>query len=245
MWSRIGTTAALTAFSALALGADSTSDSRKWVLFYDFYGDAQWSRLTGLGTAQLLRGGYRSGDQEVFLFLRNEYYDSSGSDQPFSFASRGTSLSVGARQWLPGRKWFVQGTVGRYIAGANRDKNDIRIGVAGFDEWRHKNNITDMYAEAFWVDVADDALGYLRVRSGPVLSSTPTSRLWAYGVGHLYATANGKNGTENRVEAGIGLGQLLDNRAWIIGELRVGYIYRGNADKRTYFNPVILIAVSF
>jgi hypothetical protein len=229
---------------AVALvAAISSAALAQWKPFYDGYADVTWSRLTGSSTFLHLRGGFEKGQHQVFAFGRNETYDTRGTDLPFQYSARGTTVGVGYRYWLPGRQWFLSVTEGIGLDEANRKRNDFRVGGAGFTEWwKNEMCVTDLYAEIFYVGRAEDVFASARVRPGKVLRRFEGGRLWAYGVGQGYISGKGTSGTENRVEAGMGLGYIFKNRFTLNAEIRRGYSFRGTISERGYWNPVIFLA---
>lgn len=213
--------------------------------YHDGYYDVFYSDLTGLSSLQVLRGGYQIGSHDFHAFVRNESFDTRGTNLPFQYAARGAVAGVGYRHWLLDRKAFGLVTLGTGIAGDNVRRSDFRAGFAGFEEFRNADNprqITDLYADLFYVGRAEDTFLNVRVRPGYVLQQRPDGRVWAYGVGQLYASGRGISGTENRVELGGGVGVIFGGRFTVNAELRYGYSFRGAITDRHYFNPVIFVA---
>ena len=64
-------------------------------------------------------------------------------------------------------------------------------------------------------------------------------------MGQLWASGTGSNGTENRVEAGIGAGYTYAGMFSVNLELRGGDAFRGTITHRTYFNPTVVISGGF
>ena len=220
-------------------------NTHKFKLFYDVYGDATWSKLTGSANYQQVRYGLRQDDLDLYVYGRNESFDTSGSNLPVQFSGRGSEVGVGARYWFMNRKLFVMATAGKSISGANKDNSVYRVGIVGYDEISNGRFFTDMYGEYVYVNLADDAFLNLRVRPGIVLNKTKDGRLWAYGLGQLWMSGKGNNGTENRIETGLGLGYVFGGMATVNFELRVGYSFRGTITDKTYFNPALVFAIGF
>lgn len=214
-------------------------------LFYEVYADAVSQRLTGFSTLQQLRAGYRYGQVDVHALLRNEQFDTKGTNLPFQFAGRGTSLGVGVRYWFSGNKAWATASFARGIAGFVKGKNDIRLGGAGYDAWQSDKYFTDVYGDLFYVDLAKDTYGTLRFRPGYILSKDGNNMLWAYGIAHGFASGKGANGVENRIETGVGLGYRLGGNITLNAEYRLGYVYRGAINQKRYTNPIIFIAGFF
>ncbi|CAN5389175.1 hypothetical protein BH11ARM1_BH11ARM1_07370 [soil metagenome] len=230
-------------FGVLAISAGALCQTKT---FYDGYADVVYSKLTGTSTYQFIRGGIKQGQHEYFGFVRNEAYDTHGTDLPFQYSSRGVTAGLGYRYWLPGNQWFLTVMDGVGVGGDNQKANDFRVGAAGFTEWwKGDKQVTDLYAELFYVGRAEDTLLSARLRPGVVLNKYPDGRLWAYGIGQVWASAHGRNGTENRVEAGVGLGYIFGKNYTLNGELKAGYAYRGAITNKSYFNPTVYLAGNF
>ncbi|MHB9134712.1 MAG: hypothetical protein ACYDBB_26875 [Armatimonadota bacterium] len=210
--------------------------------FSDLYADTSWNDLTGFSTYVNARTGVRNGHNDYFVYLRNETYDTRGTDLPFREQSAGTSVGVGYRYWFPGERIFGTVTAGVTVAGSHSGEADLRAGFAGYDAWERGKHYSDLYGEVFWVERADDVLMTVRARPGITLRRDANGRLWTYGVGQGWASAGGDAGTENRVEAGVGLGYISDHGWSASAELRAGYAYRGEITDRTYLNPTITLA---
>lgn len=219
------------------------SDSK---YFYELYADAVWSRLTGKSTTQLLRAGYKFGfNQDIHFYFRNEQQDTTGTDLAYQYNLRGTYAGVGYRLWFPGNKAYFTTSWSVGISGVNQKQNDIRAGVAGYDEWSSEKFVTDVYGDCFYVDLAKDTYASLRFRPGRILSRDQNGRLWAYGILQGYASGKGVNGTENRIETGLGLGYLVGGKVTFNAEMRYGYSFRGTITDQRYWNPTFLIAGFF
>lgn len=210
--------------------------------YHDFYADAVWNDLTGFSTMQSARAGLRAGANDYYLYLKNEYYDTTGTDLPFQESAEGTGVGVGYRYWFPGNHLFATVSGGVNVAGKHEGEGELRAGLAGYNAWEAGKHYTDLYGELFWVERAEDTLLNIRYRPGITLKRDDDGRLWTYGVGQLWASGSGDYGTENRAEAGIGLGYISDHGWSASVELREGYSYRGNIDDKAYFNPTIVLA---
>ncbi len=246
--------ALLAAFSACALAQNTQAPAQSTEimkpketgkLFYEVYADAVSQKLTGFSMLQQIRAGYRYGQFDVHALLRNEQFDTKGTNLPFQFAARGTTLGVGVRWWFPGNKAWATASYGRGISGFAQGKNDLRIGGAGYDSWQSDKYFTDVYADLFYVDLAKDSYGTLRFRPGYILSKASNNMLWAYGIAHGWASGKGKNGVENRIETGVGVGYRIGGNLTLNAEYRLGMVYRGAINQRSYTNPMIFIAGFF
>ncbi len=213
--------------------------------YLELYGDALSQRLSGKSSSLQLRAGMRKGDMDFHIYFRNESYDTTGTNLPFQFAARGAYAGVGVRQWFPGNKAFAIVSYGVGISGANQNKGDLRAGVAGYDEWGNKKWNTDVYADVFYVQLAQDVYGSVRFRPGYILQRDANGKFWAYSIFQGWATGKGTNGVENRVETGAGLGYVFQGHVSLNAELRYGYSYRGTINQRSYFNPVIMLSGFF
>lgn len=246
----------LAALSAVALAGISSAQGvqapvivedkpRESKTFIELYADAISQRLSGKSTSQVLRAGYKFGNQDFHIYARNETYDTTGTNLPFQYAARGTYAGLGYRIFFPGEKAYFTTSWAVGLSGANEKKNDIRAGIAGFDEWSSEKWVTDVYGDAFYVDLSKDYFASLRFRPGYILSKDQNGRLWGYGLFQGYASGKGTNGTENRVESGFGLGYLLQGHVSFNAELRYGYSFRGTIVDKSYFNPTISISGFF
>jgi hypothetical protein len=215
-------------------------------LYLSTYTEAVYSGLTGSSAALQARYGMRAAQHDYHLFLKSDWSDTNGTNLPFQYSIRGTSVGAGYRYWLPGNRAFVSATLGAVVDGRNDGKLDARLLAAGFWEWRDGAHITDLYGEVSFVDLADDSFFNARVREGYVIREVPgKSRLWWYGIGQLYSSVSGRNGTENRVEAGGGIGYLMGGRATVNLELRHGYSFSGTINDQSYWNPMVIAAGTF
>lgn len=224
---------------------------RSYQPFFEGYFDAGASDLIGLFSTQVLRYGIRSGQHDVHAFFRNETLDTTGTDLPFRAIVQGTSVGAAYRYWFPDNKIYATFQYGRIFSGTNEDKDDIRVGLAGYTGNRSEKWFSDVYGDFFYIDLAKDTFMSARVRNGLVLNSRRDSTLTGYVVGQAFASGKGQNGTENRVEAGFGVGytflNVLSPRGAISAnlELRAGYAFRGTINDRTYLNPQFIISGGF
>ncbi|MHB9024719.1 MAG: hypothetical protein ACYC7E_11190 [Armatimonadota bacterium] len=213
--------------------------------YTSYYGEVVWSDLTGASSSHLLRVGLRDGPSDYHLFVRNDWFDTTGTDLPFQYSVRGTTVGIGYRYWFPGDYLYATVMVGSVVEGDFEGETDVRAGFAGYREWLHGTRVSDLYGDLTWYSRAEDVFLNLRYRPGVILNQTDDGRLWAYGVGQVWASGEGNSGTDNRVEAGIGLGYLYKGKVTINAELRAGYSYRGAISDRTFVNPVVFIAGGF
>jgi len=215
-------------------------------MVFGVYSEAVYNRLTGTSTAIIGRYGYRYGQHEIHGFFRNETFDSRWPPPPALCASRGGVAGVGYRYYFgPQDKAFFTASAGAGILGENVGKPDYRIGLVFGDFWEKGKAVGDLYAEAFWVSRADDALATVRVRPGTILHRDENGRLWAYGVGQMWASQKRKSGTENRVEVGAGLGYVYKGMLSFNLEFRGGYQFAGEPSSRAYTTPWITISGGF
>lgn len=213
--------------------------------FSDLYTDAVWSNLTGASTFQSARVGARSGQNEYYLSAKNEWYDTRGTRLSYQASAQGATVGVGYRRWLLGRELFAAVSAGTGVVGANAGRSDARVGLAGYTQWELGQRFTDLYGELFWVERADDAFLSLRLRPGMVLHRDRQGRLWLYAVGQCWASGTGESGTDNRVEAGSGLGYVYQGKVSLNIEARGGRAYRGQITERSYWNPMLIVAANF
>ncbi len=213
--------------------------------FEEFYGDVVWSKLTGFSGYDSYKSGIRDKQVDYFLNIKNEWSDTHGTDLPYQYQIQGFSAGVGGRYWFPGNKFFGTVSVGEGVSGKNTGRFDFRTGFAGYNAWQQQQRFTDLYGELFWVGLAGDSYLNLRFRPGKIVHQDETGRLWLYGVGQLWASGTGSNGTENRVEAGIGAGYTYAGMFSVNLELRGGDAFRGTITHRTYFNPTVVISGGF
>jgi hypothetical protein len=213
--------------------------------FQEGYADAVWSNLTGFSSYQRYTTGVRRGSTDYYLSLKNEWYSTKGTNLPFQYSARGTDVGVGLRYWFPGRYLSGAVSLAHGVAGANEGQSDFRAGLVGYRQWEHQRRVNEVYGELTWVERADDLFLSVRARPGLVLNQTASGRLWAYGVGQVWASGQGENGTENRVEAGVGLGYLYRGQYTANLELRAGHSFSGTITERDYFNPMVIVAGNF
>jgi hypothetical protein len=219
---------------------DKTSKS-----YLELYGDAISQRLSGQSSSIQVRSGMRQGDLDYHIYVKNEAYNTRGSNLPFQYAARGTSAGVGVRQWFPGNKAFALASYGIGLSGANQRKGDLRVGMAGYDEWSSEKWDTDVYSDVFYVQLAQDVYGSIRFRPGYILNRTAEGKLWGYSIFQAWMTGKGTNGVENRAETGLGLGYVFSGKVSVNAELRYGYSFRGSITNRSYFNPLIMVSGFF
>jgi len=213
--------------------------------YSEAYADAVWSDLTGLSSSQSVQVGTKNGKTNLYLSLRNEWYDTTGTDLPFQYQARGTSIGAGIGRRVLNDRIVMSLSVGKVIDGPDPGKVDVRAGVSGYDSWEQDKCFTDLYGELTWVSRADDAFLYARYRPGVTLKRDEDGRLWAYGVGALWASGEGDIGTENRVEAGVGIGYIYHDHLTANIDLRAGHSFSGAISDRNYFNPMIILAGNF
>ncbi len=211
--------------------------------FQDLYADVVWENLTGLSSFQNYRLGWRDGAWEYYGFIKNEWANTHGTALPQD-ESRGLTPGVGIRYWCPGHKMFLTTSYGECVLGSNVGREDFRVGAAGYDAWTHQRRFTDLYGELFWVQYAQDAFLNLRLRPGLILRQRKNEQLWVYGVGQLWASGTGDNGTENRAEIGVGVGCIAWNRVSANFDFRVGDAFSGTIPHRHYINPMFVIATN-
>ena len=212
---------------------------------HSLYVDGVWSNLTGLSSSQTLRTGQRQGALEYHLYVTNEWYSTRGTDLPFQYEARGATVGVGARYWLPGNRVFLGASVGEVLTGANEGQTAARVGLAGYQEWQRDQRLTTLYGDLTCVRLADDTFLNVIGRHGRILRQDATGRWWIYGVGQLYASGQGANGTENRGELGLGVGTLYRGHLAAFLEARGGYSFRGAISERAYWNPTLIVAGSY
>jgi hypothetical protein len=217
----------------------------QWKTFSDGYGDVFYSRLTGMSTLQTLRGGVRNGQSDLHAFVRNETFDTRGTDLPFQYQAKGAIVGIGYRYWLPGNQFYFTASTGKFLDGANKGVTDTRAGFAGYTEWVKGRKVTDLYTDLFYVDRVQDTFFSARLREGIALKQNADGRVWFYSVQQLYASGKGSSGTENRVEAGAGCGLTFGGHFTLNAEARYGYSFRGVITNNRYFNPVVFLAGSF
>ncbi|MGV3614946.1 MAG: hypothetical protein ACO1SV_06385 [Fimbriimonas sp.] len=228
--------------AATATGAGGPKPYRT---FFEGYFDAGVSDLIGTFSTQVLRYGVRSGQHDVHAFVRNETLDTTGTDLPFRAIVQGTSLGAAYRYWFPGNKLFATAQYGRIVAGNNKGKDDVRVGLAGFTNSSSEKFFNDLYGDFFYIDIAKDTFLSARIRSGYIIDRPRDGVLTAYAVGQGFASGKGLSGTENRVEAGVGLGYVYKGMFSANLELRAGYAFRGTINERTYINPQFIISGGF
>jgi hypothetical protein len=218
---------------------------KKYRTFFEGYFDAGASDLIGLFSTQVLRYGIRSGQHDVHAFVRNETLDTTGTDLPFRAIVQGTSVGAAYRYWFPENKIFATIQYGRIIGGDNRNRDDVRVGLAGFTGSQSEKWFNDIYADFFYIELAKDTFLSARHRNGLILNRSQDGVLTTYLVGQVFASGKGQNGTENRLEGGFGIGYTYRNLISANLELRAGYAYRGTINERSYLNPQFVISGGF
>ena len=212
------------------------------VPFRDIYADAAWSDLTGLSSSQHFTWGSRDGDFATFVSLKNEWFDTRGTDLPFQYSARGSRVGVGGRYWFAENKMHASASTSYVFAGFNEGKMDNRVAVVGYDQWEQGKRYSDLYGDLAWVDLADDVFLNVRLRKGTILARDEQKRIWVYGLGQVYASGSGDNGTENRLETGIGVGYIWRGQISANLDLRVGHSFQGDISDKDYFNPMLVIS---
>lgn len=208
------------------------------------YLEGVYNKLTGTSSAVIVRYGTRNGPHEVHAFVRNETFDTNGSDLPFAYSSRGGVAGVGYRYYLPGDKVFLTASAAAAVSDQVLTP-DYRAGIVAGDYWEKGSFVGDLYAEAFWVSRADDVYGTVRLRPGTILSRDRNGRLWGYAVLQGWASARQRSGTENKVEAGVGAGYVYKGEWSLNAEYRVGYSFAGAITNKRYTNPWVTLSRSF
>ncbi|MCX7705224.1 MAG: hypothetical protein N2115_03060, partial [bacterium] len=198
--------------------------------FYKFYADAMKANLTGLSTYGNVKFGYHfNNNMEAYGYLTYEWADTTGTNLPFQYRYEGLTagLEISYGFFYEDRLKAIIG-YGFGLTGDVMDRNDFRIGIIGNTFFDKEAFYSDIYGELIWSTRADDIFLNLRYRPGRKLIQTENTRLWIYGVAQLYASGKGENGTENRIEAGPGIGYLfLGGKASTNLEVRFGHSFRG------------------
>lgn len=232
-------------------GGAGSPNKIKWI--HENYFDAGAQDLIGTFTTLVLRYGVGYGQHDLYVYGRNETLDTRGTNLPFQSIVAGTSVGAAYRYRLPGNKAFFTVSDGQYIAGANKGKSDFRAGFATFLPWQNAPTLqqatlfSDLYADAFYIDIEKDVFLTARYRNGLVLRNTKFGVLTGYGVLQALADGKGDIGTTNRVEGGFGVGLLYPHYPSSVSlniEMRAGYAYRGQINRRQYLNPSIVLSGS-
>lgn len=216
-----------------------------WKPFFQGYFDAGASDLIGYFSTQVIRYGLRSGQHDVHAYLRNETLDTTGTNLPFRSIVQGTSVGAAYRYWFPGNLMFATVSYGRIVSGTNKNKDDVRVGLAGYVNSMSDTHFSDVYADFFYIDLAEDTFLSARYRNGLVLNRRKDGVLTGYAVGQFFNSGKGISGTENRIEAGFGVGYTYRNLVSANLELRAGYAYRGVINDRSYLNPQFVLSGGF
>jgi len=135
--------------------------------------------------------------------------------------------------------------MGYGIGGYNVDKPDFRYGLIGYTSWAHDRWFSDFYGELFYIALAADTFLDFRIRSGQIFKRDKRGYWWHYVVGQFWVSGQTESGTENRAEAGLGVGYVFQQSISLNMELRGGYAFRSGIDDggdRLYFNPTIILS---
>ncbi|AIE85135.1 hypothetical protein OP10G_1767 [Fimbriimonas ginsengisoli Gsoil 348] len=228
-------------------GGNAGDHKLKWT--HDVYFDAGAQDLIGTFTTQILRYGVRYEQHELLVYARNETLDTRGTNLPFQSIISGFSMGAAYRYWFPGNRMFATVSEGQYLSGPNKGRSDFRVGAAGYWDWRTsgkpQDTFTDIYADAFYIDIAKDLFVTGRLRSGLVLTRNSSGYGVGYGVTQFFASGKGLNGSENRIEGGFGVGYVYENKVSLNLEMRAGYAFRGLINNRAYLNPMIVLSGGF
>ena len=214
--------------------------------FATYYFEAVANRLVGTSASHSFTTDIKSENVDYYIFTKYEWSDTNGKNLPFSYILDGNSLGAGVRFWVLDHTAFIGTSYSKILSGKNKDENDLRIGGALYQSWEKDKNFDDLYAEVFYVKRANDTLGSYRWRDGTIILKSSDGKLWTYYLTQIWASVEGKNAAENRFETGAGIGYTFSkNRMSLNLDMRGGYIFSGNANKKLYFNPQILLAGSF
>jgi len=212
------------------------------------YFDAGYERLLGTFATQILRFGARYGQDDLHAYVRNETLDTVGTGLPYPQSVTGTSVGLEARHWFPGNQMYASASLGQGISGPNEGKADARYGLAGYTNWTHDRWFGDFYGELFYIALATDTFLDGRLRAGRIWKRFKKDYVWGYVVGQFWVSGQTESGTENRMEAGLGVGYSWHEGISLNIELRGGYAFRSGIDDggdRLYFNPTIILAGGF
>lgn len=213
--------------------------------YTEFYGDFVSDDFIGVSTLQDLKAGVKNSSLDYYVFVRNEYYNAHGTAVPYGYSLRGFRLGAGARHWFPGDKMFGGVSAARIVSGSDSGKTDFRAGLAGYDELRCENRLTEIYGEVFYVSLAEDCVATVRVRNGKTGPDGNRQQPWLYVVGQVWKSATGENSAENRIELGMGTAIKLEDWGSVNLELRGGYAFSGSVTERAYINPVFIVSGGF
>lgn len=225
-----------------AAGGGGGDKKLKWV--HETYFDAGAQDLIGTFTTQIIRYGVRYEQHEIHVYGRNETLDTRGTNLPYQSIVAGTSAGLAYRYWLPDNHVFATVSYGHFFSGNNKGKDDFRVGLAGYYDWKSEKSFTDIYGDFFYIDLQKDTYATARIRSGLILHNLSSGPITGYGVLQAFADGKGDSGTTNRVEGGFGIGYLYQKKVSLNIELRAGYAYRGIINNRTYLNPMIVVSGS-
>ena len=224
---------------------DSTGKPTKLRWIKEGYFDAGYEKLIGVFSTQILRYGIRYGQDDLHVYVRNETLDTRGTGLPYPQAVQGSSVGLEYRHWFPGNQMFACISIGDGVGGLNQGKTDVRYGLVGYTNWVHNSWFSDFYGELFYIALAGDTFLDARLRSGRIWHKDKQGYVWGYVVGQFWASGQDETGTENRMEAGLGIGYVFKNAISLNFELRGGYSYRGETNEKTYFNPTIILSGGF
>lgn len=231
-----------------------TGTNHKIKFVKEVYFDAGDQDFIGSFTTFVARAGLRCDQHEVHVYFRNETLDTRGTNLAYTSVIQGSSVGVDYRFWFIPNHAFFTVSDGRYLSGPNKNLNDPRAGVVGEFGWGRPyardtgklGTFTDIYTDAFYVDLVKDTFFSGRFRSGIVPFENNMGEVQAYGVLQAFASGTGTNGSENRIESGLGLGYLfLQKHVSLNVEMRGGYSFRGSINRRTYLNPLVILSGSF
>ena len=231
--------------SGLTKGTTTSNSKNKLKFVEGLYFDAGAEDLIGTFTTLVARAGVRYNDDELDVYFRNETLDTRGTNLPFQSVIAGASAGVAYRHYFLKDHVFFTASDGSYFSGPNSGKGDFRLGLVGQFDWRNEKVFTDIYTDLFYIDLVKDTILTGRIRSGVIVLKNKTGQVIGYGVAQMFASGSGSEGTENRVEAGFGVGYIFQGHISLNVELRAGYAYRGLIDNRAYLNPMIVLSGGF
>src|SRR5207253_439208 len=90
---------------------------------------------------------------------------------------------------------FATVSDGRFLSGNNKGRDDFRLGMAAFFDWRSANYFTDIYSDLFYIDLEKDTFATARIRSGVILKNIFGGPLTGYGDFQVYGSGKGTSGT--------------------------------------------------
>ncbi len=214
--------------------------------FATYYFEAVANDLVGTSASHSFTTGIKNKTTDYYIFTKYEWADTNGKNLPFSYTLDGNSYGAGMRVWMWNHTAFIGTSYSTITSGKNKNKPDFRVGGAVYRSWERLGSFDDWYAEAFYVQRADDTVASSRWRDGMIITQTRDGKLWSYYITQVWASVGGRNAAENRVETGGGIGYTFDkNRVSANLELRAGYIFAGKTSKNLYINPQLIISGSF